>query len=64
MSNPYVFIVGCPRSGTTLLQRLVDAHPQIAIILESHWIPRLYGRDGVRAQLDAATMPPRKNKRG
>src|SRR5215208_5806395 len=22
--NPYVFIVGCPRSGTTLLRRLVD----------------------------------------
>ena len=25
--NPYVFIVGCARSGTTLLQRMVDAHP-------------------------------------
>ena len=36
--NPYVFIVGCPRSGTTLLQRVVDAHPDIAIIFETHWI--------------------------
>lgn len=42
MSNPYVFIVGCPRSGTTLLQRLVNAHPKIAVTPESHWIPRLY----------------------
>ncbi len=42
MANPYVFIVGCPRSGTTLLQRVVNAHPQIAIIPESHWIPRLF----------------------
>jgi hypothetical protein len=42
MSNPYVFIVGCPRSGTTLLQRMVNAHPDIAITPESHWIPRLY----------------------
>src|SRR5688500_681989 len=25
--NSYVFIVGCPRSKTTLLQRIVDAHP-------------------------------------
>ena len=25
------FIVGCPRSGTTLLQLLLDAHPNIAI---------------------------------
>ncbi|HYM08370.1 MAG TPA: sulfotransferase [Terriglobales bacterium] len=41
VKNPYVFIVGCPRSGTTLLQRMVDAHPQIAITPESHWIPRL-----------------------
>lgn len=44
MSNPYVFIVGCPRSGTTLLQRIVNAHPDIAITPESHWIPRLYAK--------------------
>jgi hypothetical protein len=42
MANPYLFIVGCPRSGTTLVQRLVNAHPQIAITPESHWIPHLY----------------------
>jgi hypothetical protein len=40
--NPFVFIVGGARSGTTLLQRLVDAHPDIAIIHETHWIPRFY----------------------
>ena len=40
MTNPYVFIVGCPRSGTTLLQRMVNAHPEIAITPETHWIPR------------------------
>ncbi|MGH2967790.1 MAG: sulfotransferase family protein [Solirubrobacteraceae bacterium] len=43
--NPYVFIVGCPRSGTTLLRRIVDAHPEIAITRETHWIPELI-RDG------------------
>ena len=37
--NPYVFIVGCPRSGTTLLKRIVDAHPAVAITPETHWIP-------------------------
>ena len=41
MANPYVFIVGCARSGTTLLRRIVNAHPQIAIMPESHWITRL-----------------------
>ena len=45
MSNPYMFIVGCPRSGTTLIQRMVNAHPDIAITPESHWIPRLYAKD-------------------
>ena len=40
--NPYFFIVGCPRSGTTLLQRMVNAHPEVAVTPESHWIPRLY----------------------
>lgn len=42
MINPYVFIVGCPRSGTTLLRHIVDAHPQIAITPEAHWIPRFF----------------------
>lgn len=46
--NPYVFLTGCPRSGTTLLRRMVDAHPRIAVIPEIGWIPRRYEqRDGV-----------------
>ena len=40
--NPYVFIVGCPRSGTTLLRRMVDAHRQIAITHETHWIAKRF----------------------
>ena len=43
--NPYVFIVGCPRSGTTLLKRIVGAHPDIAISRETHWITKLLGGD-------------------
>jgi hypothetical protein len=38
--NPYVFIVGCPRSGTTLLRRIVDAHPAI-FIANSRPLPKL-----------------------
>jgi hypothetical protein len=37
--NPYLFVVGCPRSGTTLLRRMLDAHPQLAITPETHWVP-------------------------
>jgi hypothetical protein len=38
--NPYVFFVGCPRSGTTLVRRIGDAHPELAVIGEQHWLPR------------------------
>lgn len=40
--NPYVFLVGCLRSATTLLQRIVNAHPDIAVIHETQWVPRWY----------------------
>ncbi len=40
MANPYVFIVGCPRSGTTLLQRMADAHPLLAVTNESEWFDK------------------------
>lgn len=36
--NPYLFVVGCPRSGTTLLQRMLDAHPDLAVANDSHFI--------------------------
>ena len=42
--NPYLFIVGCPRSGTTLLRRIIDAHRQIAITRETHWIAKRFER--------------------
>ena len=45
--NPYLFIVGCPRSGTTLLQRIVDAHPLIAMTPETQWVARWCNRKGL-----------------
>jgi hypothetical protein len=44
--NPFLFIVGCTRSGTTLLRRIVDAHSDIAITRETHWITQLIEEDG------------------
>ena len=29
--NPYLFLVGVARSGTTLLQRMLNSHPQLAV---------------------------------
>jgi hypothetical protein len=42
--NPYVFLVGCPRSGTTLLLRIGDSHRELAIVGELHWLPRYWHR--------------------
>jgi hypothetical protein len=38
------FIVGCPRSGTTLLQRMLDAHPDVAVAPETFFIRRFWKR--------------------
>ncbi|MGH3089946.1 MAG: sulfotransferase family protein [Rubrobacteraceae bacterium] len=40
VKNPYVFAVGCPRSGTTLLQRMLDNHPRLAVANDTHFIPK------------------------
>jgi len=39
--NPHLFLVGCPRSGTTLLQSLLAAHSEIASFPESHFFRKL-----------------------
>jgi hypothetical protein len=39
VSKRPVFIVGAPRSGTTLVQQMLDSHPSFAIPWESHFIP-------------------------
>ena len=39
-ANPFVFVVGCPRSGTTLLQRMLDSHPQLTVANDTHFITR------------------------
>jgi len=41
-----VFIVGCPRSGTTLLRDLLRSHPRLAFPSESWFIPSYYRRYG------------------
>src|SRR5262245_8967796 len=58
--NPYVFLVGCPRSGLTLLARILNAHSQVAIIPDVAWITDyfrtrtgLMGEGAVTAELAA-----------
>ena len=52
--QPAVFVVGSPRSGTTLLRLMLDAHPQLAIPPETGFIPHtlscIGGTDANRRQ--------------
>ena len=62
----HAFLVGCPRSGTTLLERMLGSHPQLASSSEAAvwhsavWMPLLRecpGASGMRAVLGAMTPP-------
>lgn len=44
--NPYLFVVGSERSGTTLLQRMLNHHPQLAVINEARFITQAPGVSG------------------
>ena len=33
-----VFVVGCPRSGTTLVQTMLDSHPRLSVIYEANFL--------------------------
>src|SRR5215470_8844570 len=41
-----IFVLGCPRSGTTLLQLMLHAHPRIAIPPETRFLLPAYERRG------------------
>jgi hypothetical protein len=59
VSAPPVFVVGCGRSGTTLLRLMLDAHPDLAIPPESHFLSRFgknLGRYGSAGHVDAERL--------
>lgn len=63
-----VFIVGVPRSGTTLLRVILDSHPNLAVGPECPWISGNYGNIiSFRHLLDSLTnhkLGPLKNFSG
>jgi len=42
--DPFVFILGRGRSGTTLVRAILDSHPDLSVADESHFIVRLATR--------------------
>jgi hypothetical protein len=52
--TPVPFVVGMNRSGTTLLRMMLDAHPELTIPPETHFVPDLIDvekRDGASPEL-------------
>lgn len=46
LHTPMPFVVGVARSGTTLLRLMLDAHPQLAIPHETHFVPAVLREPG------------------
>jgi hypothetical protein len=61
---PPVFLVGFPRSGTTLLDRVLDAHSQVHVLEEKDTLgpllSRYAGQTGALAALDDVDDPARR----
>lgn len=53
---PVFFIIGRPRSGTTLIRHLLDAHPNILIPSECNFILALSGKYSHKKKFDRATL--------
>ncbi|MFG2077300.1 Sulfotransferase family protein [Nonomuraea maritima] len=44
MSDRPVFVIGCPRSGTTMLQLMLHSHPRLAVPPETRFLVPVYYR--------------------
>lgn len=51
-----VFIVGAPRTGTTLIREILTLHPDIHIYDEVHFCERIFDRFGERPELEPETL--------
>ena len=39
---PFTFVVGCGRSGTTVLRTVLDAHPHLAVAHEGRFLSLIH----------------------
>ncbi|GAA3444132.1 sulfotransferase family protein [Planomonospora venezuelensis] len=58
-SDRPIFVIGCPRSGTTMLQLMLHAHPRIAIPPETRFMMAAYQR---RLRFGDLTSPARREQ--
>ena len=53
---PFFFIIGRPRTGTTLLRSLFDAHPNVQIPWECQFVLNLYPKYGTLELWNSGTI--------
>ena len=41
--KPFILIAGCPRSGTTLIRNMLNAHPEIYIFPQTQFFNKIWG---------------------
>ena len=56
-----VMILGCPRSGTTLLQAILSAHDEVFSLPETHFYPQLCSSNPFYRYLGISTQAARNN---
>ena len=56
--NP-VFVIGAPRSGTTVLARALNRHPDFWASDETLFMPALFGGGRVESEIERWTSRPR-----
>ncbi|HUF11260.1 MAG TPA: sulfotransferase [Rhodothermales bacterium] len=49
--NPFVFIVGCPGSGVSLVQQLLNRHSMMSVANDTHFIPAVLAEAGHRGDI-------------
>src|SRR4051812_20080882 len=52
-ADPFIFLLGHERSGTTMLRAMLDSHPDLAVPPEAHSMVPLMGRDERPLDVDA-----------
>jgi len=43
MENPFIMVIGCPRSGTTMIRNMLTSHPEVFIFPQTQFINKIWG---------------------
>ena len=60
MNIKRVLLVGCPRSGTTILQAILSSHPEVFSLPETHFFPALCSNNSFIRKLGLSTLKAKK----